>query len=103
MRTEITFGGYRGIFDSPEGVHLVGLTVNCGGMNFSIIDGLSIDGDSGVDETVVLDCGITLVFHYYSMPLLEPLMREFVPFNGMKFVEIHQMIGEDELYIVQTV
>ena len=58
MRTEITYGDYHEIFDSPEGVHLVGLTVNCGGMNFSTIKGLSIDGDCGVDEKIVLECGM---------------------------------------------
>ena len=103
MRTEITYGGYHEIFDSPEGVHLVGASVRCGGTNFATINGLSIDGDCGTDETVILDCGVTLVCHYYSMPLLEPLMKEFEAFEGMKFIEIRQMIGEDELYIVQTV
>lgn len=103
MRTDITCGDYHGVFDSPEGVHLVGLTVNCGGMEFSTISGLSIDGDSGVDETVVLECGVTLVFHYYSMPVLESIMKEFEAFGGMKCFEIRQTVGEDEMYIVQTV
>ena len=103
MRTEITYGDYHEIFDSPEGVHLVGLTVNCGGMNFSTINGLSIDGDCGVDEKIVLECGMELVFHYYSMPILETLMKEFLPFGGMMFMEIRQMVGDDEMYIVQTV
>lgn len=103
MRTEITYGDYHGVFDSPEGVHLVGVSVRCGGTDFSTINGLSIDGDRGVDETVTLECGVTLVFHYYSMPVLESIMKDFENFPGMKFMEIRLSIGENELYLVQTV
>lgn len=103
MRTEITYGDYHGVFDSPEGVHLVGVSVRCGGTNFSTISGLSIDGDSGVDETVILECGVTLVFHYYSMGVLESIMKDFENFPGMKFMEIRLGMGENELYLAQTV
>ena len=103
MRTEITYGDYHRIFDSPEGVHLVGLTVNCGGTNFAAISGLSIDGDCGTDETVQLGCGVTLVFHYYSMGVLESIMKDFENFPGMKFMEVRSDIGGNELYLVQTV
>jgi len=95
MRTEITIGGCRRVFNSPEGVYLVGITVRRDGNNFSTIH----FGDSGTDEEIMLDDSTTIIFHYYSMPFLEELMEEFKAFGGMKITEIR----EGDLYLFQTV
>lgn len=99
MRTEITIGTQHYVYNAPEGVHLVGVTVFRSGMNFSTISGLTIDGEGAVDEEIILEDGTKIIFHYYSMPALAPLMAEFAPFAGMKFMEIK--VGD--LYLFQTV
>ena len=88
MKTDITIGSYHAVFEHPKDAYLVGVTVKHSGMDFSTIDGLSIEGDCGYDETVELECGIILVFHYYS----------FADFPGMKVVEI----SEKDMCLFQT-
>lgn len=100
MRTDITIGDYHRVFDSPEGVYLVGVTVIRDGRNtFSTINNLVIDGVGSEDEEIELDCGVKLIFHYYSSPFLGWLMGEFAGFEGMKFIEVR----EDDMYLFQTV
>lgn len=90
MKTDITIGSYHAVFEHPKDAYLVGVTVKHSGMDFSTIDGLSIEGDCGYDETVELECGVILVFHYYTHPILKALADSFADFPGMKVVEIRE-------------
>lgn len=92
MRIDITYGGQRRVFESPDGVDLVGVTVIHNGNQFSTInvdtDDLSDDPCFRRDEQVVSEERLTVVLHYYSSPKLAEAMAELCGFEGMKCTEI---------------
>ena len=48
MKTDITIGSYHAVFEHPKNAYLVGVTVKHSGMDFSTIDGLSIEYDNNL-------------------------------------------------------
>ena len=99
MITEITFGKYRKIINSPDDVHYVGVSVKYNDSNFSLITGLERTGAVRKDEVIILDENIKVILHNYSSPELSELVKELDNFKGMKISEVRT----GELHLFQTI
>ncbi len=99
MITDITFGEYHKVFDSPDDVHYVGVSVKYNDSNFSLITGLERTGAVRKDEVIVLDENIKVILHNYSSPELSELAKEFDSFKGMKTAEVRT----GKLHLFQTI
>ena len=88
MITDIRFGDYHKVFQSPDDVHYVGISVKYNDNNFSLITGIERTGAVRKDEVIVLDENIKVILHNYSSPELFELVKELNSYKGMKTAEV---------------
>ena len=98
MKTDITFNGCHRVFEHPEGVYFVGVTIVRDGHLTSVLDSDEEDEEYRLSEEIVLDDGIKIIFHYYSAPPLVDLIVDFEAFGNMKIIEIKF----ENFYLFQT-
>ena len=93
MRTEITYGDFHRVVETPPGIDFVGVTIRCRStdrnLNCSTI--CFDDPEIGIyrtDEEITVDDATTVILHYYRMPNFADILAEFKAFEGMVFAEI---------------
>lgn len=90
MRTEIRYGDFHRVVETPPGIDFVGVSVYHCNMNFSTISipAMEEQGIFRTDEGFTIDETTTVTLHFYRIPTFADVFAEFEAFGGMVVAEI---------------
>ena len=87
MKISINYNDNWKVFDSPKSVYFVGAAIIYKGKRFEALNSYN-DSPFKQDEEIIFDEKLKVIFHYYSNPVLEEVLKEFLGFEGIRCIEI---------------
>lgn len=87
ITVSINYNDNRKAFGSPQSAYFVGATIIYEGKRFEALNSYN-DSPFKQEEEIIFDEKLKVILHYYSNPVLEEVLKEFLGFEGIKCIEI---------------